>query len=369
MKQLRFEFLRIFSGRKNQLLYLLLTFLVIVLAIYSSNLKNSNDILALKEHVNQSLQLSKQNLADYSGDLTVPEDIIKSTKTDYGLLEKQKNALDENDINSYYKLEYKLNESRIQSGVAGTDNAGNSLVDDNKYIETVIDRGLDFETFAGTQLHAFGLMNEIYFPLVLSSLAFIIYVLIGGVSVSSDYESRMNRFYKCKIFTSKQYILDTFLANSVILSVWYVLAALIYLVIVGLTQRFGSPNYPSGFAGISLLENWKVGLFSLLWGILVIIFLNSLGVFLSVLLKKTSIVVGIIAVLILGYQMIKNQPFLQPIRKFIPMSYFEPIPLLRKEVYLFSSPVVFGAVFLLLLTILFLSSSVFIQKQYKIRKV
>lgn len=364
MKYFSFELKRIFSSKKNKVLFSILTILLIVLVGFSINLKNSNNIKVMENFLNDNITVSTQALEGMRNDSSVPKDIVKDSEDLLKLYNSQKNALQNNDVKKYYKLQLEVNNMNIQHG-----QAGEFLEDENKYIKDVLKKGLDFENYPQAQLHSFGVIHEVFFPLIFSSLFYIILLIMGGISIASNFENESMRLYKTPLFHKKNIILANFGANVFSLTIWYLSAVAFYIVSVGIMNGFGALNYPSAIQDLYIVDNWKIDLVYLVWGFLLIFFIVSLGTLLSLVVRKSILVVGLFAIIVLGFDMIKNQIFMEKFLKYIPMSYFEPIKLLQNNNNLPDHALIVGAIYLLSLTIIFLLISMYKYRKISFRKI
>jgi ABC-2 type transport system permease protein len=102
----------------------------------------------------------------------------------------------------------------------------------------------------------------------------------------------------------------------------------------------------------------------------VLFFLASIGMFLSMLTKRSLVVVTLIAILVMGYESIQDKPWVQSIRKFIPMSYTDPVELLKYPEYLFGkNSLLIGLLYLTSLGILLLLVTNLLFNKYRIRRI
>lgn len=368
MKYLNFELKRIVNNKKNKIICVILGILMILLIFFSSNLKSSNNYKTTENDLEISITSSRQALNSLNGDDTVPDNVKNEIKKDLedvlNLYNQQKESLQKKDLTLYYQIQLKINKIYEQTG-----QATEYTSEQNAYIKDVSDKKIDFEFSPKAQLHSFGLVHEILFALLFSSLSYLIILLFGGISIASDFENESMKLYKTPIFHKKNSVMSHFLTNVFSAIVFYTTIVLVYLLGTGLLNGFGSLKYPSGINGLALLDNWKIDIIYLFWGFLVITFIISLGILLSLLVRRSLIVVGIFVFLILGFEMIKSQEFMKPFLKFIPMSYFEPIKLLQGGLDLTTSPIVVGLIYLATSSFLFVVISVFMYNRISFREI
>ncbi len=365
MKYFKFELKRISRNRKNKILFLIATLLLVALVVYSASLKSSNTPKSLEGYLNQSISMTSQSLKGIKGDKTAPKSVISDIETNLNLLNGQKTALEQKNVNHYYQIQLEINKLSLKNDQVNVADIKN----ENAYIRTVINRHLNFENYSGAQLHAFGITHEIFTPLIFSSLFCLVFMLMGGISFASDFESDSMKLYKTPTFNGKNIVLTTFITNFFIVGIWYLLAFLLYIISVGLLNGFGALNYPSGINGLLLVENWKIDGIYLLWGFLLIAFIIACGIYLSFLLKRSLLVIGSFAIIILGYNMIENQGFMQGLRKFLPMAYFDPVELLQKTSYLPAHALIIGLFYLFALSLVFIGLSIIHFRKLHFRKI
>ena len=364
MKYFKFELKRCFTNRKNKVLFSVMSILLLALVAYSVSLKVSNTPKSIESYVEQNLAATNQSYQKVKDDKNVPKDIIVQLKSSLQFLNQEKMALKSDDINQYYNIQLKLNQLTMKAG----NWAGGDLKAENSYIKTVQKRHLNFENYSGAQIHSFGIAHEVLFALIFSSLFYLILLLMGGISLAADIETDRIKLYKTPIFKNQNPILTSFFVNVFVVSAWYLLAVVLYFVSVGFLNGFGALNYPSGIPKLFLVENWKIDSLYLLWGFVVISFITSLGIFLSLLLKRTLLVVGAFAIIILGFDMIKSQNFMTHLNMFLPMSYFNRINLWQGIRNFPPHPLIVGLIYLISLSLLFMIIANLLFKKMVFRK-
>ncbi|MGF2994991.1 hypothetical protein [Lactococcus lactis] len=98
------------------------------------------------------------------------------------------------------------------------------------------------------------IINEILFPTIFSSIFYLIIALLGGVSISTEFENEGMKLYKTPLFHNKNIIFYHFSSNVFTLILCHIISSLFYIVGVGFFNGFDSINYPSGIPGISLVR-------------------------------------------------------------------------------------------------------------------
>lgn len=380
MKLIYFELKKFTTNKKNILLFIIVSFLcagTLYFSQYSSFFltKASYKAEMITDNENQIKELYDL-ISNPDG---LPKTIVESAKKEKELIEKQVVALNTDDLKNYnnltldrYKIIASSNSTYDKEDVENT----------KEYINLVKSRGLDFELQPTLQFYAFGRFVRFSIPTLFSGLFLLILSLFVSTTVSEMFENKENRiynFFKIK----KEKILFGKIAIPVFLTyIWVSLLGFANFIIFGLTDGFGSYNYPAYLINPAKIDYrsttpdnigipaGKVILISLAYMLLILIFLACLGAVLSFLLKRSILVIGAIAVLIMGWSSVQMQELVQPIRKFIPMNYLNPIELLSHPDYLAgSNSLAVGIIYLLILSLSFFFISVFLFKKYRIRKI
>lgn len=364
MKYFQFELKKIFNNKKNRILFIILSILIIILVLFSINLKSSNNLESLETTLNENITYTDQTLKSFKSDEGIPADLITDAQKTLNLYTKQSKALKNNNLTEYNKLQIEINNLSLKNG------QNKKYIDEqNSYIRNVINKGLSFENSPRAQLRSFGIINEILFPLIFSSLFYLIIALLGGVSVSTEFENEGIKLYKTPLFNDKNIIFYHFASNVFTLSLCYIIALSFYIVGVGFFNGFGAINYPSGIPSIPLVENGIVDILYLIWGFLVIMFIVSFGILLSVFLRKSLLVIGVFSIIFLGYDLLKNQEFMTSLLKYLPMSYFNPIDILTKDYLSSKYGLIIGVFYISALIIVFLLISIRKYRTLSFRKI
>lgn len=297
--------------------------------------------------------------------------------------EDELTALEHDDINKYYEARYKEIMKFLEKG------EDKNLRDEANYIELVKKRGLDFEYNPDIQSHAFGklvtTLNTIFSELWLLGFAMIL-----TVSFASIFENKEIRIYHALGTKNFSLIGKKILSSIGGTYLWLLLLSGVYFLMIGFLNGFGSPNYPAHFqetpspsdifsgngklAEIHVvnpeISNGEVIVISLIYALFVLFFLAALGLFFSALTKKSFLMIAFVAILVEGYSYIQYDTWLQDFRKFIPMSYLNPVELLKYPDVLFGKNSLYvGFGYLLVLGIVFLLASHLILKKYQLRRI
>jgi ABC-2 type transport system permease protein len=395
MNLIRFEIKKFFLNKKNLILFAVFSSLLLggrlQQEFQANNLKNNHQ--AAIQMVNQKIDACRK-VQSFADENKLSQEERQRLQEDINIEQMKLTALQKNDINEYFNLRYESDrrdledmESRNPNIIFGP-NQKEETETEMRYIELVKSRGLDFEYQPGSQIYAFGKLVS-GLTQIFSNLWLLGFAIILSVSLASIFESKEERIYH-SLSIKKFNILGSKLLSSVgVTYIWLWVLSLVFFIMFGVINGFGSPNYPAYLVNLPSLEQLQAGmgnvkitvanmaigngqviLLSLLYAVIVLFFLATIGMFFSILTKRSLVVVAIIAILIMGYESVKDKPWIQSIRKFIPMSYTNPIELLKYPEYLFGkNSLLVGALYLSGLTLLLLFFTNLTFKNYRIRRI
>ncbi|MDR0199180.1 MAG: ABC transporter permease [Streptococcaceae bacterium] len=398
MKTLKFELKKFLSSKRNKYLLAIISLLIIgygsYQTLYQVNTAKQSNIQALVEMASQNIQNTKQSLTTMESSLkaattTSEKDGLlaseSSSKKDLVIYENQLNAAKKKDINTFYRLQNQLDKESIEEDAQNSAMANaNASVEksteaDIAYYNAVENRHLNFEASSTTQMAAFGNFQQQFLPLLSSALFVVLFSAMVAITVSTSYEDGELKIYRFFGFNLQNSIINKVIAGVIISFGWLILASIIYFIIVGFVNGFGSWNYPAYlFTQTSndlivnnpTISNGVVDAVSILYLLPVILFIASLGALVSVISKRSLVVIGVIAILVLGYSMISSVPWVKPLAKFIPMSYFDPRNLLNNPSNLAGTASIWvGLVYLLVISIIFLAVAYVLVGRQKSRRI
>lgn len=387
MKDFKFELKKFILNKKNRYILVLISAIIVGYSTYATisfTSLFSNNTASLLQDVQDNEKSVQDNIKNN-------EDILKDAKTSAArdqlndtlnyykeqniIYEKQVTALNANHINEYFRLQKKVDQLLLNAE-NGQDKA---LKQEIKYITTVQERHLNFEVMASMQTHAFGNFHQQFIPILSSSLFIVLFSSMISILVASGYESKENRFYRFAGIDLRKNLLIKVLSGTLATFAWILLSSIVYFLIIGVVNGFGAWNYPAYLGNVDFMRftltnitiaNGILDLGSVFYLFFVILFLASLGALISVFVKRSMVVVGVIALFVMGYSMIGKVSWIISIKRFIPFSYFEPLKLFGNPTDLFGRySLVVGASYLFVLSALFLSISIFVLKNQKIRSV
>ncbi|WP_257140834.1 ABC transporter permease [Lactococcus lactis] len=371
--------------------------LIIVYSVYNTiSFTNifKNNITTLAQEVQTTEKTVQDNIETTEESLKTTKvkaesDDLNNTLSDLNqednIYQKQIAAIGANDINEYYHLQKEIDQLYFkqygsQYGSQSSSGQDKFVKEELKYIKTVQERKLDFEAIPTMQSHAFGNFHQQFIPILTSSLFIVLFASMVSILVATSYESKENRFYRFAGIDLQKNLIIKVLSGTLATFAWIIISSIIYFLVIGVVNGFGAWNYPAylgdsdlktGFTLTNLtIPNGILDLGSILYLFFVIFFLASLGALISVFVKRSMVVVGVIALFVMGYSMIGDVPWIISIRRFVPFSYFEPLKLFGNPSALFGKySILIGAGYLLSLSVLFLLISVFIIKNQKTRRI
>ena len=382
MKYFKFELKKFILN--NRYLLALISSLIIVYSVYNTiSFTNifKNNITSLVQEVQTNEKSVQDNIETTEESLKTTkvkaeDDNLNNTLSDLNqednIYQKQIAVIGVNDINEYYHLQKEIDQLYFkQNGNQSSSGQDKFLKAEIKYIKTVQERKLS---------HAFGNFHQQFIPILTSSLFIVLFASMVSILVATSYESKENRFYRFAGIDLQKNLIIKVLSGTLATFAWIIISSIIYFLVIGVVNGFGAWNYPAylgdsdlktGFTLTNLtIPNGILDLGSILYLFFVIFFLASLGALISVFVKRSMVVVGVIALFVMGYSMIGNVSWIISIRRFVPLSYLEPLKLFGNPSALFGKySILIGAGYLLSLSVLFLLISVFIIKNQKTRRI
>ncbi len=395
MKIFKFELTRFILNKRNKYLLTLISALIVFYAAYSTlsfiSFFGQNQISVLSEN-------TKSNKKEALDNINSLESVLKSSKLiseidntrnsisdmtkNVNLYQSQIDALSNKNVNEYYALQKELDKIQLAENTnqLNSEQENKRLNQEIKYIDTVQNRHLNFEVLPSPQSHAFGNFQQQFIPILSSSLFIVLFASMVSITIASGYEAKENQLYQFTGIDSRKTLLAKVCSGTLATFVWLLVSGLVYFIIIGSVNGFGNWNYPAYLANASLttgytitnltIPNGIVDIGSLFYLFFVIFFLASLGALISVFVKRSMVVVGVIALLVLGYSMIENVGWIVPFHRYIPMSYFSPLTLFGNPSSLAGRySLLVGATYLFILSGAFLFFAHLMLKNQKLRRI
>ena len=381
MKLYRFEFKKFCKNKRNVVLFLALSFLVFF-SFYFIVVKS---FITPSFLITQQINIKQQEISELqSGQSMDTLDQKKNRAQKIQIDTAQITALEAKKINRYYQLEFKSNQIALKDPSNSAQTIA-QLTSENDYIQLVQKRHLNFEISPSNQLSAFSSFISFGLVLFFSSLFLLGFSLFVSTELAIHFENKENRYYSFAHISPLKTVLSKISAPISVTFLWILGISTLFITLFGFLYGFNSLNYPAylmnqwgpsaetDVSGLSQNIGIPVGqviVISLLYLLLLLFFLSSVGALLSTLTHRSMVVVGMIAILIVGWSLAMNLPYVQSFRRFIPMSYLNPLELMCRPSYLAGKfSLIVGVSYLFLLSLGCLFSAIFLLKQHHIRRI
>ncbi|MCJ1975073.1 ABC transporter permease [Lactococcus piscium] len=370
-----FELKRFIKNPKNKICLAILVLFFLVLFGFNQLSVNQQFKTMTLASTTTNLQQTKQSVAAIKTQVaSAPEDTMLAkqlilSQEQEKMLSEQLKALTADDLDRFATLAYEADLAALKSGdMAGSDDDQNRLNSSNYYL-AVKAVGGKMGLMANDAADAsFKTGSAILHWLSATTLLVLITVLISDV-VSADIESSQIRFYQLiggRKF--RQLVLKLLLPIGVVGVVTVLTFAGIYL-ISGLLIGFGTWHYPYSLTDGRIFPIWQLSLKSLGLFLVSLLFIGSMGQLLSLIFKKSLVVIGLIVVCLTGFLTLEREVWFQPFKKFIPFEYLGYGRLINDIKILPDHFLLIGVVYLVGLSLIFLSISAYLYHQYYYRKV
>lgn len=370
-----FELKRFIKNPKNKICLAILVLFFLVLFGFNQLSVNQQFKTMTLASTTTNLQQTKQSVAAIKTQVaSAPEDTMLAkqlilSQEQEKMLSEQLKALTADDLDRFATLAYEADLAALKSGdMAGSDDDQNRLNSSNYYL-AVKAVGGKMGLMANDAADAsFKTGSAILHWLSATTLLVLITVLISDV-VSADIESSQIRFYQLiggRKF--RQLVLKLLLPIGVVGVVTVLTFAGIYL-ISGLLIGFGTWQYPYSLTDGRIFPIWQLSLKSLGLFLVSLLFIGSMGQLLSLIFKKSLVVIGLIVVCLTGFLTLEREVWFQPFKKFIPFEYLGYGRLINDIKLLPDHFLLIGVVYLVGLSLIFLSISAYLYHQYYYRKV
>ncbi|MGF1995899.1 hypothetical protein [Enterococcus casseliflavus] len=375
-KLLKFEYLKFIKTKKNWILSLFLVLLTL-LNVYSSNQVSNNTVINLNNSLNEQINMLNSEKSRAEADLESDgidsntkesiETYVDNSKKTIERYEDQVSAINNNDFQKYWSIE-KENLVAI---------SGNSMLGESELLEiTKQYMKLDYISSNEIKYEKNEMMpnkswsfSPDFLSLQSSFISLIILIMILGDIVSKDFESNY-RFLYTTLFKQKKKIIASKLivGLSFFTGVFLIQSVLVYL-LQGFLNGFGTSAYPVVLGNklgtleiVSVLEFYFK--FSLYYLVL-LLFLASLACLLGFLIKKNTLVIGIMSVVYLAVYYLKDNPIIQNISKYNPITYMDVYAISRySHSILTKGSYLIGIIYLLSLSFIFILVSFRLSKDY-----
>lgn len=369
-----FELKRFLKNPKNQICLTLLAVIFLGLFIFNQTALNKQIIKMNLTTAKFNFQQSKQIVESLQKESQLhPDNIdiaqqLEKAQKEHNILSKQLSALKNKDTEKFAELEHQLNLSQIQSITKKNSDEYQNLKTSIRYHKAVkAVKGTPNPTVNDTSEAAFTIGRSMTAWLSSTTIFVLITVLITD-SISSEIESTQIRFYQLLGGRKLKHLLIKLLVPILVTSLVSLLLFTSLYIVKGLLDSFGTWNYPYLYLDRTIVPIWQISLKTIALFLVALLFLASLGQFLSLIFKKSLIVIGLIVVFLTAFLTLAQEEWFQPFKKFLPFEYLGYGQLINDIKILPQNAFLIGVVYLLALSLGFILASHYLYQHYYYRK-
>lgn len=375
MTYVLFETRKFLKNPKNKLCLIILVFLISGLFILNKTVFKQKFFQATLDATTINLQQTEQmliHLKSVSEDSPEDEELkqkffnLEESKTNF---QEQLKALQKNDLDKFAYLVNQSNISQLNQMTSNHSAEYLSISKDIQYYEDVkaVDGKMGI-TINDTSESAFTIGRSLTFWLS-SMVVFVLLTVLLADNISNEIESSQIRFYPLIGGRKFKQLLIKLFIPSIIVTIITVLIFMFLYLIGGITNSFGSWQYPYYVTDGNIEPIYKLMIKSFTLFICSLLFISSLGQFLSLIFKKSLIVVGLITIFLTAFLTFDKEAWFQPIKKFLPFEYLGYGRLINDIKILPSNSFILGVLYLIILSVIFTIASGYLYQNYYYRKV
>lgn len=375
MNYLNFELRRFIKNPKNRIC-------LVLLSTFFFGLFFMNQTVFHKTSMESDLTIAKLNLQQSSQTVTYlkqqsqlypdDEDLLQNLTTaqkEEEILSEQVAALEVQDYEKYVYLGYQLNVSAIGTIMEKDSDEYRFLDAQIRYYEAVKEvKGTSSPIINETSESAF-FTGRSMTSWLSSTVVFILIAVLIADSVSSEIESSQIRLYHLLGGRKFKHLLVKLCVPILVTFVVTIFTFFIIYLVKGLIDSFGTWNYPYLVEDGSIQPIWQITLATLVLYLFTLIFIGSLGQLLSLIFKKSLVVIGLIAVFLTGFMTLAQEEWFQPYKMFFPFEYMGFGQLLNDVLVLPKNAFAIGNLYLFGLSLVFIIISGYLYWNYHYRKV
>ena len=337
-----FELKRFLKNPKNQICLTLLAVIFLGLFIFNQTALNKQIIKMNLTTAKFNFQQSKQIVESLQKESQLhPDNIdiaqqLEKAQKEHNILSEQLSALKNKDTEKFAELEHQLNLSQIQSITKKNSDEYQNLKSMTAWLS--------------------------------STTIFVLITVLITDSISSEIESTQIRFYQLLGGRKLKHLLIKLLVPILVTSLVSLLLFTSLYIVKGLLDSFGTWNYPYLYLDRTIVPIWQISLKTIALFLVALLFLASLGQFLSLIFKKSLIVIGLIVVFLTAFLTLAQEEWFQPFKKFLPFEYLGYGQLINDIKILPQNAFLIGVVYLLALSLGFILASHYLYQHYYYRK-
>lgn len=370
-----FSLKKFLKNPKNKICLAILVLLLFGLFIANKTVfkqkfyQSTLDFTTINIQQTDQMILNVKNELKLNPDDEILKESIKELENEKKLFQSQVEALKVNDLEKYANLVNQVNLLQIKK--IPSDGSEEYLATSNsiKYYKNIkAVNGKMGITINDTSESAFTVGRSIVFWLS-STVIFVLLTVLIADNLSSEIETSQIRFYQIIGGRNFKQLIVNLLSPIFMVTLVTVISFTVLYLIGGLTDSFGTWRYPYYTSAGDIETIYQLVIKSLSLFIVSLLFIASLGQILSLIFKRSLVVIGIIVLFLTGFLTVENEVWFQPLKKFFPFEYLGYGRLLNDAKLLPSNAFSIGLIYLLSLSFIFIMCSSYLYKNYYYRKV
>lgn len=327
------------------------------------------DVTTINIQQNEQMVLNVKNELKLNPDDDTLEESIKELENEKKLFQSQVEALKSNDLEKYANLVNQVNLLQIKKIPSDGSEEYLAISNSIKYYKNIkAVNGKMGITINDTSESAFTVGRSIIFWLS-STVIFVLLTVLIAENLSSEIETSQIRFYQIIGGRNFKQLIVNLLTPIIVVTIVTVISFIVLYLISGMQDSFGTWRYPYYTASGDIVPIYQLVIKSLILFIVSLLFIASLGQILSLIFKRSLVVIGIIVLFLTGFLTFEKEVWFQPLKKFFPFEYLGYGRLLNDAKFLPSNAFGIGLIYLLSLSFIFILCSSYLYKNYSYRKV
>ncbi|MDR0200192.1 MAG: hypothetical protein LBI43_06420 [Streptococcaceae bacterium] len=374
-----FFFKEYLSSRKNQLILVILSILLVSwfvnarITVTKSQL-SINDIQQQIQTTQLAILNCESNIKDGLNTVESKSE-LNMLKENLPLFQIQKKAIQEKNYTKFYDAQYEINKNSKDKSQLDSSNSKSF----NAWYNEVKASGQAFPEAQGEDPMAYSAFLEANGDLNGILILVLVSVLVSDF-LSWQFPNKLRLWRVLKVKREKIQIMTLLVPIITVFSVVCFLF-ICYFIYLGFSVGWGSPKFPAGMFGeYSNMPVWQAGVWGLAYFAVILIFLSSLGQFLTLIVKRSFLPLIVTVLILVGYSQLMTQDFMKHVIKFIPLTYLgsgtvvqlsggSPAPWpLGGNVLFGQNSLIFGVIYLLVLSLIFYIATHWLFQRYVYRK-